>query len=194
MLTWKWRRLFDENNWVCKLVCIIAQIISTALIRSCWFIAVFIECRMDLHFPWERPDVAVSLWLCFRVVWICCCMRLTSWTPVVRADLMQKLCEVSALLQLSRWFSCETVQSSLKSEICWNLCQFWCYESLVPWLWIGAHNYWVYLIGFWHTRHDLYHHRTTIIEALPAEMDHLSCFFLFLWYSNEWLTQNHTVP
>lgn len=143
VLTWKWCRLFDENNWVCEWVCITAQIISTALIRSCWFIALFIERLTDLHFPWERPVVAPSLYLCFRVIWICCCMRPTSRTPVVWADLMQSLCEVSALLQLSRWFSCETVQSSLKSEICWTLCQFWCYESLVPWLWIGAHNYWV---------------------------------------------------
>lgn len=65
--TWKWLRLFDENNWVCKRVCITAQIIiSTALIRSCWFIAVFIEHRTDLHFPCEKPAVASGLMSVFQ--------------------------------------------------------------------------------------------------------------------------------
>jgi len=121
-------------------VCITAQIIiSTALIRSCWFIAVFIERRTDLHFPCEKPDVASGLLSVSESSGSAPISR----TPVVQADLMQSLCEVSALLQLSRWFSCETVQSSLKSEICWTPCQFWCYESLVPWLGIGAYKYWV---------------------------------------------------
>lgn len=60
--SWKWGGVFDGNNRVWA-----AQIVGTALIRSCWFIAVFIDRRTicifpgrGRMFPWVRVCVSGS--------------------------------------------------------------------------------------------------------------------------------------